>query len=152
MYGVNCSVSASNLTATLDRYVNECFPLKKHKVRARDPPWINADVRWRQRRKRRKYNREGRSPNYYAQRRELDEIIANNKVYFMAKVKDKARSSGNRSGYYQAAKSLSSKETPVHWCISMLYPHLSSAEIAEIVATFFSKISDEIYPASSTLT
>ena len=51
--GNSCSDSADNLARILDGYVKQCFPMKRHKVRSRDPPWITADVR----RKTRKKNR-----------------------------------------------------------------------------------------------
>ena len=126
--------------------MNQCLPIKKHKVRKRDLPWVTAEVRRRQRRLRRTYKREGRSGDFYSQRNELDELIANSKKRFMDKVKEKAKKSGNSSGFFQAAKSLQSKEAPVIWDIKKLFPNLSNEQISEIVATFFNSISSEYTP------
>ena len=88
----------------LDNYVQVCFPQKRHKIRPRDPPWINTDVRRKQRRKRRTYKKEGRSARYYSQRKEVDDLILRNKKQFVAKVKNKVKNGGDIAGYYHAVK------------------------------------------------
>ena len=52
----------------------------------------------------------------------------------------------NTSGYYKAVNCLKSKEAPIIWDISNLYPGMPDNEICEIVAAFFNKISLEYTP------
>ena len=142
----DCTASAEKLALILEGYINECFPLKKHKIRSSDPPWITPETKRLKRRKIRTYRREGRSENYYMLRNQLEELIATNKKKYIEKVKQKAKENGNCNGYFQAAKSLQSKEAPVRWAISIMYPNMSEAELGEIVAAYFNRISDEYVP------
>ena len=146
IYGITCSESADKLAVLLEKFIEQCFPLKRHKRRSKDPPWITPEVKRKQRQKNRTYKREGRSPEFYRQRTELDDLLAENKRKYMERVKEKAKQSGSNGGYFQAAKSLQSKEMPLYWCISQMFPHLSKVEIAEMVAVFFNSISDEYTP------
>ena len=61
-------------------------------------------------------------------------------------IRDRCKAVKNTRGYYKYIKMLSSKESPVLWEIFSLYPGLKAEEMAEIVADFFNKISQE-YPS-----
>ena len=51
-----------------------------------------------------------------------------------------------RDRYYNAVNLFKTKETAAIWDICNMYPGVSPSEIAEIVATFFNKISLEYQP------
>ena len=146
IFGDTCSSSAAKLADLLASYVDDCFPLKRHKANNKFPVWITPEVRRKRRQKNRTYKREGRSALFYRQRAELNDLITENKVRFVEKVKEKVRTSGNTSGFYKAAKSLQSKEMSADWNIKVMYPSLSELEIAELVAEFFIRISNEYLP------
>ena len=52
----------------------------------------------------------------------------------------------NSSAYFQAVKTLSTKEAAIFWAIQTLFPSKSDREIAELVATYFNSISSEYVP------
>ena len=140
------SESATSLTELLDKYVAKCFPLKTKRISSNDAPWFNSKTRRLVNRKMRIYKAEGKSAKYKQASKECQLAIKQAKKDFIDKVIEKCNIAKNSKGYYAAVKMLNSKEAPVLWQISSLYPHLSDDEIAEIVAEFFNEISHE-YPA-----
>ena len=62
--GNSPSESAVMLDATLQKFVEECFPLKKRTVRTTDAPWMDRRTKKCLNKKRCIYKKEGKSQNY----------------------------------------------------------------------------------------
>ena len=79
-------------------------------------------------------------------RDECDMILKEKKIKFWDKIMTKVKESGNSRSYYQAVGKFRTKEEAVPWDISDMYPGESNKTVAELVAEFFNRISNEYIP------
>ena len=143
------SESAEALTTLLNKYIEDCFPIKTRKAKANDVPWFNSRTRRLSNKKMRIYKKEGKSERYKRASKEYEAALKEAKEVFMEGVLTKCKKARNTKGYYKTIKMFQTKEAPVPWDIRSLYPDESDSEIAEIVADFFNTISQEYPPLPS---
>ena len=139
----NATASADALNSLLRDFVEQSFPLRNRTIKSSDAPWVDRKVRRLSNRKRRIYRAEGKSRKYYDVSRECEAAIKDAKVLYLDKVEVKVQTAKNSKEFYIAVKLLNTKDAPVRWCISSMYPDKTDLEIAEIIAAFFNKISQE---------
>ena len=142
----SASESALALNDLLQQLVAECFPEKVKKINSNDAPWCDDKVRKLSRKKARVYRSEGKSERFKLIRKECDDAVTVARKNFLGKVLDKVKQTRNSAPFYRTVNIFKSKEAPIKWMIQSMYPDMSDAEIAEIVAAFFNAISQEYDP------
>ena len=129
--------------AILDKHMNENFKLKTTTRRETDPPWINDNVRrlWRKRRK--VYDREGRSKLWRKLKNRSDKLIEKRAERYMQKQKQILTAPDATRSFYKNVKAYKSKEKPATFDVRDLYNGKGDSEVAEALADHFSAISNE---------
>ena len=73
-------------------------------------------------------------------------MIKKGKEDYFEKMKKKALEARNSKAYFYAIQMLGSKEAPKMWELRVLFPNLIDQEIAEKLAEYFNRISNEFIP------
>ena len=144
--GLDPDQAVTKLNEELGRIVDDIFPLKEHKVRTCDKPWVTKRIKRLLRRKKRAFKRRGKD-DYYRRKRDIaeDEIRLNRERFFDG-VKSRMMTTKNPKEYYRAVKHLVSEEAPRKWSVLGMFPNQTQEEVAEKAADFFNQISLEFVP------
>ena len=145
----------SSPTALVGEFQNHCstlvehfFPLKTVKISSFDKPFFNDRLRLLRRQRQREYRKSGRSIKYLKLKSEFLEAFE----FEAHKHKEKVISEvvdGTRGSAYKALKKLCSKDDDTDTTFeipSHLESNLSAEESAELLADYFSAISQEFEP------
>ena len=120
---------------------------KNQTIKSSDPPWVSTTIKQAIRRKKREYKRNRRSARYKSLCPQSDSALLLSKQDFFAKVKKQMAESRNSRNYFKAVKKLNSGDTEQQqWRISDQFPGKCDQDIADEVADFFNKISQEYVP------
>ena len=128
---------------TIDELFNSAFPLKTVKKRKSDPPWVNETIRRMSVKRRRIYNREGRSKRWKSLKKKTDALYrlrASN--YFETQKKTLTGPDACRA-FYRNVKAYRAREKPPDFDVCSLFPGESKVDVAEKLAEHFNKISKE---------
>ena len=134
------------LNSNLDEINDACFPLRKHKVRSCDKPWITRRIKRLIRRKKRAFKRTGKNDRWKDIRNFTESEILDNKTRFLGKVRERVRTEKNPKAFFSAIRMLKSEETTKKWSISSMFPGKDDDFIAKTAAEFFNRISSEFTP------
>ena len=144
---VTSSLKAEKLDEILAGLMDECFPLKSHRVRADNPPWMTHGILKRIDQRKEVYKTDEKRSQRWKHMKELTEkLIKEKKREFIDQIKQKASAQGNTSLFYKAVHMLKDHERPQEWDIRALFEGQDDQQIAESVAEFFNKISAEFSP------
>ena len=102
VYTDSPSEAAENLTIILEEITNACFPLVSVVHKSTDKAWITNGLRRQVRRRRRIYEKEGRSERWDEAKEETGTMMERNKVRFFDRMKEKAKNTRNSKAYYMA--------------------------------------------------
>ena len=108
------SQSALALKETLDKMVEESFPLKERRIKSTDAPWFTPIARRAVKKKIRIYRKEGKSEKYHQVRLQCDRIILEEKKKFWAETLEKTAALRNSSPFFKTVKMFKSKESTPH--------------------------------------
>ena len=122
------------------------FPLKKVRKKDDDLPWFNDVARKKVKKKKAIYKAEMRSPRWKAVAADLDSYLNKRKEKFLAKQRGKISDPETCKSFFKNVKSFSTAEKPLTFDIKALKPGCSNKEVAEVVAGFFNRISQEFDP------
>ena len=111
-----------------------------------DDPWITDEIRRLIRSRRRKYDRHHRSGAWKEIKRLTDEKIKESKEEFYQKSVDKMKESGSSQLPYRLLKELAIPDRPPVWSVNSLRPGKSDQDLAEELASFFVRTTDEFEP------
>ena len=124
------------------------FPLKKISVSRYDKPWITEELKLLRRQRKRKYRKEGRSPDYLKLKKEFDQKqLAEVDKYRNKIVKEVAE--GKRGSTYAAIRKLGNREhedVDTFDIPEFAEKNYDDEECAEALASYFSTISQEFRP------
>ena len=134
---------AEAFQAILRGYVDEAFPVKTTTRRASDPPWVNHQIRKLTKKRRRVYDREGRSRKWKRLKKKSDELYRERARNYVEHQKEKLTGPEAARTFYKHVKAFSSKEKPPGFDPCTLFPGESAETVAERLADHFNKISDE---------
>ena len=144
--GLSSSGAADALAVKLKVMLDQCFPLRSFMLKSTDPPWMTPKIRKAIRRRKRLFKREGRSEAWRRLKKETEDLIKHAKQERLETIKQLIKETNDVKGYYRAIKNFSTKEEKLPWDVRSLFPGKTDLQIAEIVAAFFVKISDEFVP------
>ena len=138
---------ANLLSQRLDEYTNICFPEKRRVFKSTELPWITKELQLMSRRKKREYARRRRSRRWEKLDQEFQNKLMDARENFFEKVKDRVKTSNNTREYFKTVKMMSDRTgAKEEWTIRDLYNTETDQEVAEDVAEFFNKISQEYTP------
>ena len=129
--------------AALDQGMDKFFPEKTVRRRKSDPPWINDTLRRLNVKRRRIYDKHGRSRRWRALKKKSDDIYRQRaKQYLETQKKNLTGPDANRH-FFKHIKSYSAREKPPEFQVGDLFPGEEDAAVAEKLADHFNAISKE---------
>ena len=148
---LNPSLSSTTLVESFQEYCSTLtdlhFPLKTVKLTSYDKPFFTEKLRHLKRRRQREYRRSGKSEKYLEIKRCFDEAFTKAAQDYKDKIIEEVVE-GKRNSAYKAIKKLGNpSSTEESFQIpSHVDANLSAEESANLLADFFSKISQEFDP------
>ena len=130
----------------VDALTDECFPWRTRKIRSTDNPWIDDHIRRAISRRKRQYKKGQRSVKWKKVKTEMDDMIKKAKREFYDHAAANLHDQGGGVIPYKILKDLAIPDGPKKWSINDLRPTLSDKDLAEELASFFVKITDEFSP------
>ena len=127
----------------LEELMNKHFETKTTVRRESDPPWINDNVRrlWNKRRK--VYDKQGRSRTWKLLKKKSDKLVRKRaRKYFDRQKKSLLAGDASRS-FHKNVKAYQLREKPKEFDIRQLYEGKTDEEISETLAEHFNAISSE---------
>ena len=126
---------------------DRCFPIRQHKYRSTDDPWIDDQVRKKiEQRKSAFETEEGRGPNWKELKEESVKMIRVRKKKYYEKECEKLSAPGANRISYKALRNISDAERQPQWNIRQLRPESTDEEILEELADYFAAISQAFPP------
>ena len=127
----------------MEKLTDRIFPVKHIKCRSDEKPWINQQIRNISKAKRRIFKRRGKSDLWHRLANEMENLLETSKSRYVSNVK---KGGTHTRAYFNAVKSLSTKEKPAEWSVMDLFPGLSPLEVGDKVTEYFTSISNEFRP------
>ena len=121
-----------------------CFPMKTRKIRSTDKPWIDDNIRRKIRERMRAYKKHGRKGKWLTLKEGTSEAIAKNKRVFYEQEVKKLGMPGAIP--YKSLHRIIDTDAPKNWTPKMMKPDMNELQIAEDLADFFTRITDEFSP------
>ena len=129
--------------AALSKGLDLFFPWKTTTRRETDPPWINDAIRHFIYKRRRVYDREGRSPRWRAMQKKAKRWVRwRAKVYMESQRKAMLGPDAARC-FYKNVKAYQSKEKPQNFDVRSLFPGQDDQSVADRLADHFNSVSQE---------
>ena len=129
--------------STLEREMDLCFHLKTTIKRESDPPWVNARIRALGMKRRRVYDREGRSAKWKRLKKKKADLYRQRAGVFIETKKKNLTGPDASRFFFKHVKAFRSKEKPPDFNVGDLFPGKTEEEVSELLASHFGKISDE---------
>ena len=130
-----------------DKIMNEnmdkFFPFVTVTRKASDPPWMNDNIRRLQRKRRKIYDRHGRSRRWRRLKKLCDDLYRARAEKYVKKQKMLLTGPNAAKSFYKHVKAYSSREKPPDFDPCDLFPGDSQGEVAEKLAEHYNKISAE---------
>jgi hypothetical protein len=137
-----------------NKMVEDTFPLKSIIIRGDDQVWFTEELRALKRTRLREYNRHGKSQKYNDLQGKFDKKFENEFKKYMTKIELEV-TEGKRGSSYSALKKLGLRpgETsqPGFQLPEHVQNNISPAESVEIMADYFSNVSQEYLPLDITV-
>ena len=133
----------ARMQVVLDTLMSKHFKLKTTTRRISDPPWFNNRLRWLIKKRRKIYDREGRSPRYKTMRKKSDKLAKDRASVFLQQQRKLMTSSDACRHFYRNVRAFSTREKPPDFDVRDLYPGQPDGAVAESLAVHFNAISSE---------
>ena len=122
------------------------FPIKVVRRRENDLPWIDSRARKMIKKKQAVYKAEGKSPRWEKLLEKQEEYLRKRQDAFLEKQRQKFIGPEASSQFYKNVKSFKNAEKPRSFDVRDLRPGKSDVEVADEVAQYFNRISNEFKP------
>ena len=122
---------------------DKCFPLKTRRVRSTDDPWITDEIKRAIRTRKRRYKKWDRGPKWQSAKDHTNSLIKESKRDFYNDAVERLKARGSSQLPYKALKELAIPDRPPSWTINSLRPHSTNEALAEELADYFVRITDE---------
>ena len=134
------SMKARALQSKLEGAMDVFFPLRTTTKREKDPPWINWGVRRLIRKRRKVYDREGRSERWKTLKRRSDAIIKGRARNYWNEQRKTLLSPDAARAFYKNVKAYCTREKVQNFNIRELFPGSEDLDIAEKLADHFAGV------------
>ena len=139
----SADAKAAAFQKIIDDNMNVFFPLKTTTRRKSDPPWVNDLIRRLSVKRRKIYDREGRSTRWKRLKKKVAELYRTRAQQYIQKQKDLLTGPDASRFFYKRVKAYRSREKPPDFNVCDLFPNKSKKEVAEDLADHFNSISKE---------
>ena len=119
------------------------FPLITTRRKSSELPWINQRIRKRIRQRKDVYKKEGRSARWKRLKKITDEMLAARKKCYVEVQKNNLTGEDTQRNFFKNVKTYKSAARPAQFDVRSLVEGKSDMEVADDLAVFFNKISDE---------
>ena len=127
----------------LDAAMEKCFSYKTVTKHSTDPPWFNSRIKHKILKRRRVYDKSGRSGKCKRMKAETDKICRKLCSAYLEQQRRNLTAHDASRSFYRNVKAYNSKEKPPVFEVKDLYPDKGDADIAETLASHFNSISNE---------
>ena len=150
------SLSSSEMVEQFQTIVNntlsDIFPEKKISITPYDVPWFTEELRHLKRQRQREYVCHGKTEKYHELKLNFEEKLKTQKAKYRAKIEVEVKE-GCRGSSYPALKRMGARVFDMDKQMCFQLPehaqlNLTSAQSAEVIAEYFSRISREFEPLS----
>ena len=145
---VGSDQKASAYQRHIDRAMDTFFPLRTVKKKSTDPPWLNRATKKKIRRRNEIYMKEGESELWRWMKKTIDDIIRDRKKGYMEEKKKQLTSEDANRSFFRLVKAFNTPEKPQTFDVRSLCPGMSDPQVANNLADFFNRISEEFDPLS----
>ena len=139
----NSSDKAIALQSVLDSLMDKNFVMKTTTKRLSDPPWFNERLRILIKKRRKIYDREGRSRAWKKLKKKSDNLAKKRAAVFFENKKKTLTAPDAVRNFYKNVKAFSTKENPPQFDPRDLYPGKTDNDVASKLAEHFNAISSE---------
>ena len=120
-----------------------CFEWKTTTRLETDPPWMNNKIKRLIKKRRKVYDREGRSTRWKSLKKQSDKLYTARAAEYMERQRSNLTSPDASRNFFRNVRSYRSRENPPQFNVSDLYPELDDAAASEKLAEHFNAISNE---------
>ena len=131
---------------TINTITDECFPEQTRKIRSTDDPWIDDNIRREIRRRKRCYGKRERSGRWQQLKETTDNLIREAKKNFYNDAVEKLKARGGNQVPYKILRELAVADRPRPWVVNSVKPAMTDDQLANSLADYFTKITDEFSP------
>ena len=146
LQSVGSNAKARSFQLTIDDLMDHFFPTKTVRRKESDLPWLNETARKKIRRKRAIFKSESRSERWRLARHDLEKYLEKRRQGFLKGQREVMTGPDASRQFFKNVKSYNTAEKPKSFDIRDLEPGKTDAQVAENVATFFNRISQEFKP------
>ena len=132
--------------SVIDGLNERFFPLRKRKIKSTDAPWITEEIKRVIRRRRRRFVKHRRGPQWRAVKEETERLIKESKQKYYTEAIEKLKGEGSGQLPYAILRELAIPDRPAPWSVNQLAPGQSDELLAEDLADYFVRITDEFTP------
>ena len=122
---------------------NEAFPLRTTTRRESDPPWVNDRIRRLTKKRRKVYDKHGRSKRWRALKKLSDKLYRERAAKYFQNQKQLLTGPDACRSFYRNVRAYKSREKPPDFDVCSLFPEKEKVEVAEELAEHFNSISKE---------
>ena len=138
---------AHRLHKTIQDITDACFPLKHHKVRSTDDPWIDEETRDMITKRKEVFGNRGRESTEWKHMKAITNgMIRRRKKRFYDQECEKLAAQGSHNIAYKALRNITNTERSQQWDVRQLRPDTPENILAEELADYFASISNEFPP------
>ena len=116
------------------------------KRKSGDLPWVNHAIRKRIKQRKAVYRREGRSSTWKRLKKVTEAMLSKRKEKYVLVQKDNLLARDSDRAYFKNVKSYKTASRPKPFDVTTLFPGKSEEEVAEALAVYFTKVSNEFQP------
>ena len=137
---------AEVLNTELERLKKKHFEEVKRVIKSTDAPWMSKRIQDMIEKRKRIYSGHKKNDAWRKQKNATAAAVKKAKKDYLDRTVEMLTSKGGNRTPYTAIKNLRSHDKPKLWDVRSLQPEMSDKELAEDMAEFFNKISDEFRP------
>ena len=137
---------ADRLQVRLDSMMDKHFPIKTVARKDSDLPWLNDRALAMIKKKNAIYKSEGKTERWEIQRAKVDSYLEQRRLAFMEDQRKKFIGPEASSSFFANVRAFKNAEKPKTFDIKDLRPGVADMDIADEVATYFNRISNEFVP------
>ena len=132
--------------ATVTEALEKYFPLIKVRRKTTDCPWINNRIRKLIKNRNEIYLREGWSAKWRRMKKWIDGLVKRRQASYLQSQRNALLVDDARRNFFRHVKAYQSVERPKKFDPRSLFPGQSDAQVAEGLADYFNRISQEFEP------
>ena len=140
---VGTSMKVEVFQNILDSIMALCFVMNTTTRRVSDPPWVNNRIRKLSRKRRKVYDREGRSDRWKVLKKQCRDLYNKRAAVYMEEQKKTLTAPDASRAFFKNVRAYQSKEKPQQFDVRDLYPDSTDETIANNLAEHFNAISSE---------